>query len=51
MKKTWKMPIHKIIKVMVMEETNIKRMKRQKGMILLMETTETVMKMMEVVKK
>jgi hypothetical protein len=36
---------------MVMEETNNKRMKRQKGMILLMETTETVMKIMEVVKK
>jgi hypothetical protein len=46
-----KMPIHKIIKAMVMEETYFKRMKTLKEMIPLMETRETVMKMMEVVKK
>jgi hypothetical protein len=47
----WKMPIHKIMKAMVMEQTNTKRMKTLKEIILLMETMEMVMKMMEVVKK
>jgi hypothetical protein len=45
------MPIHKIIMAMVMEETNIKRIKTLKKLVLLMETTKTVMKMKEVVKK
>jgi hypothetical protein len=46
-----KMPIHKIIKAMVMKEKTIKGIKKLKKILPLMETTGTVMKMTKVVKK
>jgi hypothetical protein len=46
-----KMPIHRNIKAMVMEEAIIKRMETLEKNIPLMETTEMLMKMIEVVKK
>jgi hypothetical protein len=46
-----KMPIHKIIKEMVMKEKYMKGMKKLKKMFPRMERTGTVMKMTEVVKK